>query len=203
MVIRRGESWGANGPLAADAPVLDGDGALRALVESARRAHQPLGEVGLVGGDLCATLGGLRSRDRLFTDEAFRAPIDVVRAELDGRPHWFVAHLVARRRGWRGEAAVAMNAEWLGPWKLGPRAHPNDGLVDVTTGSLGWRDRLRARDRARTGTHLPHPRLTTRRADRLTLSFPRPTPVVLDGVAAGTASEIVLWVEPDALVVVV
>ena len=98
---------------------------------------------------------------------------------------------------------LAMNAEWLGPWKLGPKAHPNDGLVDVTTGSLGWRDRLRARDRARTASHLPHPRLSTRRAERLTLEFPRPTPVVLDGVSAGTASEIVLWVEPDALVVVV
>ena len=38
---------------------------------------------------------------------------------LDGRLHWFVAHLVARRSWWRGRVVAAMNAQWLGA--LGPR----------------------------------------------------------------------------------
>ena len=37
---------------------------------------------------------------------------------------------VARRRGWR-DFAVAMNAQWIGEWNLGPKAHPNDGIVDA------------------------------------------------------------------------
>jgi diacylglycerol kinase family enzyme len=159
--------------------------------------------VGLVGGDLCRTVGGPGDRARLADGRGVRLPIDVVRAELDGSPHWFVAHLVAHRRWWRGEAAVAMNAEWLGPWKLGPRAHPGDGLVDVTRGSLPWRDRWRARARAHRGDHLPHPRLTVVRAASMELTFPRPTPVWLDGRPAGRCRHVVLTVEPDAAAIVV
>ena len=77
-------------------------------VDARPSGPHPLGEIGLIGGDLCATLGGLGDRARLLTDEAFRAPIDVVRAELDGRPHWFVAHLVARRRWLPIAAALAI-----------------------------------------------------------------------------------------------
>ena len=107
---------------------------------------------------------------------------------LDGRLHWFVAHLVARRPRWSGRFAVAMNAEWLGDLDLGPRAHPGDGLLDLTEGSLGLRDRLAARRRARTGSHLPHPGLRTSRSASAELSFPDGVPVYLDGVAVGTAA---------------
>ncbi|MEZ5237034.1 MAG: hypothetical protein R2755_10735 [Acidimicrobiales bacterium] len=202
MTIRRGQDWATNGPLAAGAAVLSTDAELRHHVEAARRVGAIPTEVGLLGGDLCRTLGGPGRRDRLDGAEAVRAPIDVVRAELDGRPHWFVAHLVAHRRWWQGEGAVAMNAEWLGDWKLGPKAHPNDGLVDVTSGSLPWRQRREAARRAPTGTHLPHPRLTVRRARSHTLVFARPTPVWLDGEQLAPVRRIELVVEPDTLVVV-
>ncbi|MCC6435406.1 MAG: hypothetical protein IT196_10295 [Acidimicrobiales bacterium] len=203
MTIRRGQDWATNGPLAAGAPVLADDAALRAHVERARRSGVEPGEVGLLGGDLCRTLGGPGRADRLHGDEAVRAPIDVVRAVLDGREHWFVAHLVAHRRCWSGEAAVAMNAEWLGRWKLGPRAHPNDGLVDLTRGSLPWQQRLEARRRARTGNHLPHPRLRTERSGTVRFELPVATPTWLDGVAVGRVLRVELTVEADAVLVVV
>lgn len=203
MVIRRGEPWATNGPLAVGAPVVSDDGALRAHVEAARRRGERPTEIGLLGGDLCATLGGPGRRERLDTAEAVRAPIDVVRVEFAGETHWFVAHLVAHRWGWRGDAAVAMNAEWLGSWKLGPRVHPNDGLVDVTSGRLGWQDRLAARRRAPSGTHLPHPALRVQRAGRVELGFEQPTPIRLDGTVVGRVEQVLLTVEPDALIVVV
>ncbi len=208
MTIRRGQAWAANGPLAPGAPIVSSDAALRALVEGARRRQEPLGEVGVVGGDLWATLGGpgatgaTAGTARLRSEVAVRAPIDVIRVELDGQPHWFVAHLIAHRWGWQGEAAVAMNAEWFGPYKLGPRAHPNDGLVDVTSGSLRWPERLEARRRAVAGTHLPHPRLRVQRASHAVVCFARATPIHLDGVAVGRAKQVELHVEADALQVV-
>jgi diacylglycerol kinase family enzyme len=96
-----------------------------------------------------------------------------------------------------------MNAEWLGAWDLGPRSHPNDGLLDVTDGSLRLRERLTARRRARTGSHLPHPGLRTSRVAAATFSFERGMPVHLDGEAMGTVHEVVVRTEPDALTVVV
>jgi diacylglycerol kinase family enzyme len=98
---------------------------------------------------------------------------------------------------------MAMNAEWLGEWKVAPRAHPGDGLLDVLDGDLPLRERLRARRLARTGDHLPHPRLATARVRQHTVRFQRPVPVWLDGVRVGRARVIDLTVEPDALAVVV
>lgn len=204
MTVRKGVDWGEPGPLAATGLVVASDGAARLEVESARRAGREPRELGLLGGDLCRTVGGRGDAGRLEGPDAVRLPVDIGRVLLDGgRPHWFVAHLVARGPAWSGPGAVVMNAEWLGPWKLGPRAHPGDGRLDLTEGRLGLRDRLHARQRARTGEHLPHPSLATRRAPRHELHFERPVVVRLDGERVGRARHLVVDCEPDALIVVV
>lgn len=211
MTIRRGVDWGRPGRLHPGAPVVGSDAELRALVEAARRrppgGEAPPPEVGLTGGDLWRTLGGGSGGDDGSCDgrggDGVRVPIDVVRATLDGHDHWFTAHLVAHQWAWRGRFVVAMNAPWLGPWRLGPRAHPGDGLVDVTDGALPLRQRLQARRRAPHGEHLPHPALRTRRVGAWSTTFARPVPVWLDGVRQGRCRALELTVEPDALVVVV
>lgn len=204
MTIERGAAWGRAAPLPDGAPTVAADADLRALVEDARRRGADPPTVGLLGGDLCRTLGGTGSVERLRSPDAMALPVDVVRVEVDGRPpHWFVAHLVARRRLWWGWACVAMNAQWLGDRDLGPRSHPGDGLVDVTSGDLPLGDRWTARTRVRTGTHLPHPALRVQRAGDVEVRFPRPLVVRLDGDAVGTARSVRLVVEPDALTVVI
>ena len=91
-------------------------------MESCRRAGQTLPTLGLLGGDLCRTLGGPGDEARLRSDDAMTFQVDVGAALLDGRLHWFVAHLIARRSWWRGRLVAVMNAEWLGAWDLGPRS---------------------------------------------------------------------------------
>lgn len=203
MTISKGGPYGEPGALPADGVVVASDAEAAAVVTEARRGGHPVPTLGLVGGDLCRTLGGLGDADRLRGSEATTFPVDLGCVLLDGRLHWFVAHLVARRPRWSGRFAVAMNAEWLDDLDLGPRAHPGDGLLDLTEGRLGLRDRLAARRRARTGSHLPHPGLRTSRAGKAELTFPDGVPVFLDGLAVGTARELLLHVEPDALTVVV
>jgi hypothetical protein len=203
VTIGKGSPYGGPGALPADGVVVASDAAAAAVVTEARRGGRVVPTLGLVGGDLCRTLGGLRDIDRLRTPEATTFPVDLGCVLIDGRLHYFVAHLAAHRRGWSGPFAVAMNAEWLGDLDLGPRSHPGDGLLDLTEGRLGPRDRLAARRRARTGSHLPHPGLRTSRSGKAELSFPDGVPVFLDGVGVGTAHELLLHVEPDALTVVV
>ena len=45
---------------------------------------------------------------------------------------------------WRGRVVAAMNAEFLGPWDVAPRAHPGDGLLDVldVSPAMSLADRL-------------------------------------------------------------
>lgn len=206
MTIERGRPWGRPGALPAGSPVITHDAALRELVETAHDQGSlgSIGPVGLVGGDLCRTLGGTGNENRLASEEAWTFPVDLVRVRLDDAPaRWCVAHCVVRGPGWTGQVYVAMNAQWLGRWDLGPRSHPNDGLLDVTEGRLPIGDRWEAARRVRTGSHLPHPDLRTRRVATDEVAFPRPRPVRLDGVRVGRARRLRLEVVRDALEVVV
>lgn len=203
MTIRKGEAWGTPGALPPDGVMVHTDAEARALVTEARRQGAPIPTLGLLGGDLCRTLGGRGDVDRLRSDEAMTFAVDVGAVLVDGRLHWFVAHLVARRSWWFGRTIAVMNAQWLGNWDLGPRSHPGDGLLDVTDGSLSLGDRWKARSRLRTGTHLPHPDLRTSRTASATFELDPPLRVHLDGEPVGSARDLVVRVEPEALTVVV
>src|SRR5688572_14364042 len=102
MVIERNREWGAPGVLPEDGVVVRSDAEARAVVERARRANEPVPVLGLLGGDLCRTLGGSGDEGRLRSGEAMHLPVDLGAVLVDGRLHWFVAHLVARKRWWRG-----------------------------------------------------------------------------------------------------
>ncbi len=203
MPIRRGEDWGEPGGLGPDGVLVSSDGEARALIEDARRANRPLPEIGLLGGDLVRTLGGRGDPDAIRSPEAWRFALDLGAVLLDGRLFWFCAHLVARHRGWGGEVLVAMNGAWRGSWNLGPKAHPGDGLLDISHGRLSAGDRLRALRRVGTGDHLPHPQIRYHRTGAFQAVLEQPLMVELDRQPVLRASKLSIRVEPAALVVVV
>jgi hypothetical protein len=203
VTIRKGELWGEPGPLPRHGVIVRSDREAREIVTAARRAHEPIPPLGLVGGDLCRTLGGTGDAARLRSEQAMQLPVDLGAVLLDGRLHWFVAHLVARRSWWFGRVVVAMNAQYVGDWDVAPKSHPNDGRLDVLDGSPSLGQRWQARSRLKTGTHVPHPAIEVRRVSALQLDFARPTPIELDGEPVGSATTLSVRVEPDALVCVV
>jgi YegS C-terminal NAD kinase beta sandwich-like domain len=202
VTIRKGEAWGHPGPLPDDGVVVASDHDAAEVIERARREGRPYPPLGLVGGDLCRTLGGSGGAGRLRTHDAVTFPVDLGEALVDGRLRFFVAHLVARNRWWT-RAFVVMNAQWVGGLNLGPRAHPNDGLLDVYDARLGFSDVVKVRARARAGAHLPHPGIKERRVPAAQVGFDRPTTVWLDGVRLGPARHLSVRVDRDALTVVV
>ena len=173
MTIRKGETWGTEGSVTGDIPTARDDAHLAALVQDDLAADRPGPDpfkVRVASGDLLATVGGsLPLTARSVAAEKIESqllPMDLGFVRLDDRPERpFVAHVLAHARGWRGRCVVVMNGAWYGDWYLGPRAHPNDGLLDVTIGELSLRDRMMAKKRVKSGTHLPHPDLEVRRVD--------------------------------------
>lgn len=203
MTIEKGRPWGEPGALPEDGPVAHSDEALRAIVERCRRAGQRIPTVGLLGGDLHRTLGGTGNNEaRLRSGDAVVFPIDVGVAQIDGETHWFVAHLIARRRLWTRTWA-AFNAQWYEKLNLAPRAHPNDGLLDILDARLRVGDLAKVARRARLGSHLPHPGIATQRVAEVEVELDRPAHVILDGSLVARTGLLRVAVEPDALHVVI
>lgn len=201
MTIGRGRDWGAPGTLPEGAPVVKNDRELRVLLEQARRSGEDPPTVGLLGGDLCRTLGGRGDAARLQGPDAVTVLVDAVRVDTEATIHWFVAHLVAATPTW-AQFTFAMNAQWRGNWDVAPSGHPGDGRVELLEGALSPRQRLQARQRVRTGTHLPHPDLVMRKVSTAELMWTRSRRVLLDGTSIGQISRLRLTVEPEALHVV-
>ena len=198
MPIAKGTPYGEPGELPAGGVVVRSDAEAGAVLRDARRDRRPFPALGLLGGDLCRTLGGGRGGDL----QGVRFSVDLGEALLDGRLHLFVAHLVARTRLWT-RAFVAMNAQSVGRWNLGPRAHPNDGLLDTYDAHLPRGQLLPVRSRLHHGAHLPHPNIKERRTPALQVELERPLPVRIDGAGVGKAKVISVRVEPDVLTVVI
>ena len=196
--IANGQPYGEPGELPEGGVIVGSDAEAAAALSAARKDRRPFPALGLLDGDLCRTLGG-GAGDEL---QGVRFTVDLGEALLDGRLHLFVAHMVARTRLWT-RAFVAMNAQSLGSWNLGPRAHPNDGLLDTYDVRLARGQLLPVRSRLHHGAHLPHPGIKERRTAALQVELERPLPVRLDGVRTGKARVISVRVQPDALTVVV
>ena len=203
MTVERGVDWGRPGALGADGVTVRTDAEARAVVERARRAGDPVPPLGLLGGDLCRTLGGRGDEARLRSAEATTLTCDLGGVLVDGRIHWFVAHAVLRRSWWRGRVVAVMNAKWLGRWDVAHRAHPGDGLLDVLDGDLPLGDRWKARARLSAGTHVPHPGIKVSRVAAAPVDLDPALDVWLDGERIGRARSVSVRIERDALTVVV
>lgn len=202
MTIRKGEEWGRVGPAPQGLVVVSSDSELFRILNCA----PPTSAVGLVTGDLARTLGAGDDPDRFAPGaEVVQAPIDVGVATHEGGTHRFVCHAVARRSWWRGPLVGAFNAQFLGTWDVAPRAHPNDGFLDLldVDPAMSARQRWAARSRLATASHVPHPNIRTRRARQAEWTFAAPMDLWLDGVAVGRTRTLCVRIEPEPLTVYV
>lgn len=199
MTIQKGTPWGREVPRPADLTIVDDDRA--AVIALAAGSH-----VALRGGDLARTVGATGPRDR---ERLHELPIDLLEVRLDdAAPVVACAHVVAcsplsRGSWWRGPVLAVMNAEFFGEYDVAPRGHPNDGRVEtfLVDAAMPVRDRLAARRRLATGTHVPHPAIATRSVRTASWTFPSAVEVSIDHRRAGRARTVEVTVRPDAAVI--
>jgi len=199
MTIKPGRPWGERRVPPSALERADSDGDAAALIAGGHR------EFLLTGGDMWRTVGGSASHDGLCTV----VPVDLLTVEFgvgDIVEHtWALAHAAFDRSNGalgRGEVSYVMNAQYLRQWDLAPRGHPNDGRMDVVTISadMSWRQRRLMRRRLTTGTHLPHPRISTQSlADPWTADGPGT--LSLDGTRVVSVEWVRIGLEADALTI--
>jgi len=73
----------------------------------------------------------------------------------------------------------------------------------VLAWDLDWRSARTVLERMRQGAHLPHPGISASSVPAVSVSFPRPRRVWVDGQRAGRARALSVAVGPDGLRVVV
>ncbi len=196
MTIRRGGDWGRPGSIPDGLVWCDDD---RTVAEAFADGVR---EIGVRGGDMARTLGLDGARE-----SAVAFDIDMISVTLDDVSTWALAHVVVRHRRWswwRGASVAVMNAQFIGEWDVAPRGHPNDGRLDVleVDASMGVRQRLLARRRLPSGTHVPHPLVRLRSSTSFEFGIHSSAQVLIDGVPWGSpASSCVVENVPDALVV--
>ncbi len=204
MIVRHSQPWGSAAALPEDAPIAYSNTELRRLVTNQQLGSAPPTPIGLAGGDLWRVVGApTGGAERLRGDHARRAPIDLIEVTAEGETHWSCIGVVARKGWWRGPIVAAMSSEMLGNWRIAPAAHPNDGRLHVlSTGlnqaALSAAQRVLARRRLPSGTHLPHPAIAVQRVQRVDYQFDHPLTVWLDGERVGRYCALTLAILPDA-----
>ena len=219
MTIEKGQPWGS--AFDGEAPELraiDDADLARLADEHAVSDQQAVIAVGT--GDVAATIGvdgvGLDPDPPMARHHLY--PMDLGYVSLGRRTGHadrsvpFVSHVlgcrwpgpVSIRRSWRWPVpspwpeVIVMNTPLAAGLRLGPRAHPNDGRLDVTVGSLPWRQTREAYRRAVSGSHLPHPCLDYRQRTEADFSADRPLGITIDGVDHGRWSWLSVRIAPDA-----
>lgn len=199
MTIRRGEPWGLSATVPENRVVVDTDCGLVAA-----DAH----EVSLLGGDLYRALGSPSVPD--INSACTRLTIDAMECTVttdDGDRRMFaVSSVVVGRTVSRGRFVCVSNSGWWRGLNIAPRAHPNDGVADVVSfaESMPVVQRVIARRRASTGTHLPHPDIAVGRVEHWEATRSRPgEPLRIDGRRVRGWLRVEVRVHPDRYVVLV
>ncbi len=194
MTIRPGEEWGTRVPSPDTLVVAEDD--------HDAATHAPGEPFALVRGDMHRALGhpGLPRRN----SECTRVSIDALECTVHTNDGTVTVRLafssVTVGSWWRGEHTVVSNSGFLGDLNIAPRSHPNDGVAEVfrMDGRMSFKQRLIARRRARTGTHLPHPLLSVSRGSSVSLERRGPRErLSLDGRAVTNWSRVDVKVIPD------
>jgi hypothetical protein len=94
---------------------------------------------------------------------------------------------------------IIASGQYSGGDDVNPRSHPGDGKLEAHAYSLRRSERAGMRARLRTGSHVPHPRITQRSGALFRVATDTPVAVAVDGVTYPTSRDVEVSVSPGAL----
>lgn len=195
MTIEKGANWGTEGFVQAVRTS-------RSDKELSQVVAGGTGDVQVQGGDTWIALG--RPEAVQPPCRSLQLPFDAIEVIVETERWVAFSSVVIRqpwtRGGWlRGDVWVVSVTGIYRGRHLTPRAHPNDGLLDVIhfDPAMSGRQRLTAWKRSLTGDHLPHRHLVVRRVTSADVSSTRRLDVFVDGHRVGSAQSVRLGILAD------
>jgi len=159
-MMLRGETWGTPTTRHIEDIVVKGDSALA--------AQPPDHRLIATGGDLAHSLGFTTIPE--VGHACTEVPIDGIQIDLEmknGQSKTVIGASSVSIGSWfLGRFVCITNSGFIDARNVAPRAHPNDGFLDVMAldTAMTLQQRIRARQKSLTGTHIPHPQINVSRS---------------------------------------
>jgi hypothetical protein len=165
---------------------------------SAKQIHEQ--SIFMKSGDIPRVLGVV---DRARDAECIRIVIDAIVVSYTdsvGVDHTDVciASMSIARRFFRGAISVVTNSGYWRNHEVAPRAHLNDGKLDIfeVSGAMRWSQRRLMWQKAVVGSHLPHPLLSYSQGEFFHWKG-SPRRLTIDGQFVGLVTKVSCRVQSD------
>jgi hypothetical protein len=191
-MIEKGKEWGEPGIVPS---------AIISILTDKQLAQSATSDVfALRGGDLFRSVG--QPRELHSGDPCVVVPIDAMECELTVSNEAVIvvaASSIIIGQWWRHSWIALTNAGWTDSLNIAPRSHPNDGRCEMLefAREMPLRQRIIARKKMRTGTHVPHPQITARTVREASFDISRSSKVKIDGVKFSGVTHVSMRVIPD------
>lgn len=196
MTIEKGKPWGSPCSVPAHRIVVESDSELADCA-----AEVP---VSLNGGDVWKSLGSPAVPAVGMTGT--KVNVDAIVITIDNEGNIRAASSI-EIGSWhkRGRYICIANSSFVKEKNIAPRAHPNDGSLDYLEidETMSWRQRWSASRRARTGTHIPHPQITTKRVKDIQIDRQHSEVLRIDGIQVNEWQSIRVQIDSDHWQVIV
>lgn len=198
MTIEKGKTWGTPSVMPTGTTRVGSDRDLAVSRDSV---------VVVCGGDLWESLG--RPVPKQPGEQCQAVPIDRLTCSIftgmSTTTLTAASHVRVGRWFGPGQLAILTNVGRIGPRIIAPRAHPNDGRLDLVVVDPGmpFMQRLRARRRMRSGTHVPHPQISTRTVEVWEFLRRGREPLFVDGRRIRGWKSAAVSIESDDVVVLI
>ena len=138
---------------------------------------------------------------------AHNAKFDVIEATYlltnseETRRRCFIGRAFISEKLFFGRTIAVLNSSFVGNRDWAPKAHPNDGRLDLVEldGSMNVRQRLTALKLMKSGSHLPHPQIRYRQLSEYEYATEDSASLSIEGVRMGSIRHCLFRVLPDAV----
>ena len=194
MTIRKGEDWGSQFTMPNDCVVVTDD-ASAARLQSQQTFY-------VSDGDLHEALG--KPRQPVVGESCHMLPIDAMQYTIqfsngEGLTALAISS-IAIGRWYRGAFFVLSNSGFHKSRHLLPRAHPNDGFLDLLSlrSSMPLRQRFLFKRKSLISAHLPHPDIQVERVETFVSNRTKANePLSIDGNRIRDWLSISVSIQPD------
>ncbi|NQV96625.1 MAG: hypothetical protein HQ486_02410 [Acidimicrobiaceae bacterium] len=207
MTIRKGANWGRQIARPDNLVYCNDDTGASILITNNLLKSLELPTIAIRKSNLARVLGidGAKVTPDTTT-KVLSTLFDLIRVDyltVKGTPItvFGLGYALLRNSWWHGEIVAVLNESFIGDWDCAPRAHPNDGKLDVVIVSSKMKpsQRLLASRRVRSGTHIPHPGITIAQQTYFETTIGAPKMLIVDGRQISTVKACEFTVIPDAV----